>query len=666
MLRGQVRVHWRLTAVSRDLTACIGWGLRRSGRRAAALAERLNVPCWQLEDGFLRSLDLGVNGTVPFSLVVDDLGIYYDATRPCRLEVLIAGIELDVLLRDQTHRALALIRRHQLSKYNHAPEVGMSPCSRAGRVLVIDQTRGDVSVRLGGADVETFRVMLQSAMKENPEAEIWVKTHPDVLAGKKRGYLINVPQNERIHLLAEDISPLSLLEQIDRVYVVTSQMGFEALMLNKPVVCFGLPWYAGWGLTDDRHPGMAALEQRRNVSRTLEDLFAAAYLQYARYIKPETGEPGTIFDVIHYLARQKAMNDASRGTLLCVGMSLWKRMVAKPFLALPSCSVRFVSSASALAKMNCPPDAHVVVWGAGREDVLQVANERGLPVLRMEDGFVRSVGLGSNLAPPLSLVVDDLGIYFDARSPSRLERILQEGQLSAEILVEAVDLRLQLLSARIGKYNVGGSRLSLPTNAGRVILVPGQVEDDASIRFGAPEINTNLALLQQVRQENPSAYILYKPHPDVVSGNRLGVVDAADAAVLADQVVAEVDIQDCLDCADEVHTMTSLTGFEALLRGKRVVCYGLPFYSGWGLTEDKLSLDGRRTRRLTLDELVAGALIEYPRYLHPEKRQFISAHMAVQLLIEQRERVGTGHLASRRPWLARQAGKLNYLLKAFW
>ena len=39
-----------------------------------------------------------------------------------------------------------------------------------------------------------------------------------------------------------------------------------------------------------------------------------------------------------------------------------------------------------------------------------------------------------------------------------------------------------------------------------------------------------------------------------------------------------------LGIVDEVHTLTSLTGFEALLRGIEVHAYGGPFYAGWGLT----------------------------------------------------------------------------------
>lgn len=153
-----------------------------------------------------------------------------------------------------------------------------------------------------------------------------------------------------------------------------------------------------------------------------------------------------------------------------------------------------------------------------------------------------------------------------------------------------------------------------------MILVPGQVEDDASIRYGSPQIYRNLDLLRTVRERNPNAYIIYKPHPDVVSGNRIGHISPDDAARYADQTAEQADILTCLQYADEIHTMTSLTGFEALLRGKKVSCYGLPFYAGWGLTQDLLPIP-RRSRRLELWQLVAGTLIYYPDYIHPKTHQ---------------------------------------------
>lgn len=651
--------RWRL--VGQPVGAVAGWGLKPSTRRARALATRLHVPFIALEDGFLRSVGLGVAGHAPLSLMIDDLGIYYDASRPSRLEVLIRESRPDAPRLAAVQRAMALLRRYRLSKYNHAPDCELPPPTRHGRVLVLDQTRGDVSVSAGGADQTTFTAMLAAACAENPAAEVWVKTHPDVLSGKKQGYLTALQDSPQLKLLAEDVSPLSLLAQVDKVYVVTSQMGFEALLLGKPVVCFGLPWYAGWGLTDDRHPEQATLAARR-APRSLEALFAAAYFDYPRYLDPATGKAGTLFDVIDWLARNKACNDALRGTVYCVGMSLWKRAVVTPFLKTPSNRLVFVHHAAQLAARLAREPGRVVVWGQGKPAVWQVAREHAAPVSRIEDGFLRSVGLGSDLRAPLSLALDDSGIYYDPFSDSRLERLLAGIELDDAAREQAGRLRQRLTELRLSKYNVGGG-FALPVQAAgkRVLLVPGQVEDDASIRSGSPIVCRNADLLRTVRAANPDAWIVYKPHPDVVAGNRIGVVDAATLNRLADQVAAEAGIADCIAVADELHTMTSLAGFEALLQGKVVYCYGGPFYAGWGLTHDHMPLPHRR-RRLSLDELVHGVLCQYPRYRLPGVDGFCSAEHVVEHLAAAVRDGGQGEIGSY--WLARQLRKLRELWRA--
>ncbi|EGV37457.1 capsule polysaccharide modification protein LipA [Neisseria weaveri LMG 5135] len=616
----------------------MGWGLRPTTHKARAYAKKHRLPFIALEDGFLRSIGLGVTGCPPLALVIDDSGIYYDTTRTSRLEQLVlAADSMPSEIIEDARKAIDLIVADKLSKYNHAPifsdGLSVKRLSEKEVVLVIDQTFGDMAVQYGGADTDTFERMFQTALSENPDAEIWVKTHPDVLSGKKRGYLTDLSNHaENVRLVAEDINPISLLEQADKVYCVTSQMGFEALLLGKPVVTFGLPWYAGWGVSDDRHSGVAGLTaQKRRAPRSLLQLFAAAYLQYSRYINPNTGKTGTIFDVIDYLSSARRLNEKLRGNLYCVGMSLWKQAVIKPFFNVPSCRLHFVSSFKKLEKSALPSDARLLVWGNGSQESADFAQKHNLPVLRMEDGFIRSVGLGSNLVPPLSLVIDDQGIYFNAEQPSRLEHILQSREFTAQDFQTASYLQQALTEAEISKYNVGNGTLNIPNTDRKVLLVPGQVEDDASIRHGLPEIRTNLGLLKKVRELNPDAYIIYKPHPDVVSGNRVGAIPPEEASRYADQTVTECDILTCLKHADEVHTLTSLSGFEALLRGKTVHCYGLPFYAGWGLTQDYLNLP-RRTRKLALWELVAGTLIHYPNYISPTTFGLIDVATAIETL----------------------------------
>jgi capsular polysaccharide export protein len=408
---------------------------------------------------------------------------------------------------------------------------------------------------------------------------------------------------------------------MDHVYVVTSTMGFEALLLGKPVTCFGMPWYAGWGVTTDEL-GCARRQRRRSVM----ELFAAAYFKYSRYWNPYEGKRGTIFDVIRWLCEQReqaGLNElgVAVGEVPVRGMQGWKRRHLKPVLTAWS-----QGRANRVSEIG---------WGMAGEGT------------HVEDGFLRSVGLGSDLIKPLSLVFDQQGIYFDATRPSDLETILQTGRFSEEELVRARRIRTLIVAKRLTKYNVEPESVStkeLWDSGGRpVILVPGQVEDDASIQFGCSHgdlgIDTNLRLLVAVRKRHPDAFIVYKPHPDVMSGNRVGQVDLAQAHQWADHIETMASVIDCLEECDSVHTMTSLTGFDALLREIPVVTYGFPFYAGWGLTEDdgmERSAAERRTRRLSLDELVAGVLLRYALYWDWELGGFTSCEVTIDKLEQQR------------------------------
>lgn len=159
----------------------------------------------------MRSLGLGVNKYPTFSLVYDDLGIYYDTTKPSRLEMLILNFETNEKQLKEAENAKNLIVQYQLSKYNHALDFVHECSNHRHIVLVIDQTFGDMAVHYGQANEQDFQYILQSAVDENPEVEIWVKTHPDVLSKKKQGYLTTIAQHQRVTLLAKDVNPMSLL-----------------------------------------------------------------------------------------------------------------------------------------------------------------------------------------------------------------------------------------------------------------------------------------------------------------------------------------------------------------------------------------------------------------------------------------------------------------------
>ena len=178
----------------------------------------------------------------------------------------------DPLTLKRAQDGIAAVVAARLSKYNAAPEWRLPPSARP-RVLVIDQCRGDASIPGALADSEQFRRMLAAARAEHPRAEILIKVHPAVQAGRRVGHFSPVDEDHRTRLLTAPCNPISLLQEVDQVYVVSSQMGLEALLVGVPVTCFGVPFYAGWGLTDDR---LATLQQNRYLSYAASTLAAGA------------------------------------------------------------------------------------------------------------------------------------------------------------------------------------------------------------------------------------------------------------------------------------------------------------------------------------------------------------------------------------------------------
>lgn len=305
---------------------------------------------------------------------------------------------------------------------------------------------------------------------------------------------------------------------------------------------------------------------------------------------------------------------------ICLGITPWKRANFLHFVG-GSCMARFeaLSKYEDAVDMAARTDSRIICWASAVPDGLKdYCNRKRVPLVLVEDGFIRSAGLGIKLNLPASLCFSFDGIHYDSTSSSELETYLETGELTKQEREDGEDLVAILRDMRISKYNIGGTSASWPgDSSSRRILVIGQVEDDASVRLGSPEVKRNLELLKRARARNPEASIVYRPHPDVTSGLRAGTVKVSDALNECDKVSETEDLWELIETADEVHVISSQTGFEALLLGKQVVCHGQPFYAGWGLTTDLIPPE-RRTAHLSLAELCYKALIGYPSYIDPD------------------------------------------------
>jgi capsular polysaccharide export protein len=595
------------------------WGQSPNQYRGQWIAKKRKAGLLRVEDAFLRSVQPGRAGDPPLGLILDRSGCHFDASYPCDLENILRHDPLkDTDLLCRAEQAIMRIRDNHISKYN-AFETTQSPPA-PGYVLVIDQTFGDAALRASGAGKAEFKAMLAAARREHPDANIIIKSHAETILGHRRGYFSAADATDTIRLLATPISPWRLFDGAIAVYTISSQMGFEAILAGHTPHVFGQPFYAGWGLSKDRKP---ITGRTRILSRA--QLFAAAMILYPIWYDPYRDRLCALEDVLDILeAQSRAWRDDHRGWVAC-GMRLWKR----PHLQSIFGRSKRIIFQNNLAKAHHTSTRHqrnLMVWASGHQDL-------AFPTTRIEDGFLRSRGLGATLTPPLSLVADRLGIYYDPRAPSQLEQMIADTvTLRPDQKARAERLRQQVIGAGLTKYNAGQTAAEITGT--RRILVPGQVEDDASILTAAGDIKTNLALLTAVRRANPDAIILYKPHPDVEAGLRLGAVPDRDAAASADRVLTNTDPGTLLTQIDEVWTMTSLLGFEALLRNKRVVTYGAPFYAGWGLTHDLGRPPTRRVARPDLLGLLYATLIAYPRYFDPVTRLPCPVEVVVDRLNE--------------------------------
>ncbi len=423
--------------------------------------------------------------------------------------------------------------------------------------------------------------MLAAALAENPPQKVMILTSDHV----PRGVLADAISCGS-SVITWPVDPWAAIARAERVYAAGGETGFLALLAGRAVRCFDDSFYSGWGVTVD-DPRVS----RRPLPRTVDQIFAGACLVATRYLDPYRKTASTFEQILSILAEWRKIEVANRRVAVLVGMSFWKRRrVAEFFWSTVGTPTFRRTTKGALKAAGAGSGGAVAVWASRiPPGLVEAAARQKIPLIRVEDGFVRSVGLGSDFVPAASLVLDRGGMYYDPDARSDLEQLLLEAEFDAALITRAGKLIDQVVARGVTKYNLAGASappLEFPgcdvSLRRRRILVPGQVEDDLSVRLGGGDIRGNLDLLARVRAANPDALILYKPHPDVEAGHRIGAIPDRLAGQFADRIIRDRSAAALFSQIDELHTLTSLAGFEALLRRLRVVVYGRPFYAGLG------------------------------------------------------------------------------------
>lgn len=487
----------------------------------------------------------------------------------------------------------------------------------------VDSNVAAISRAVAGGTISTIsEALLDSIADERVGGDFWghrpsglhivarqgVKIAPEACAGLLAGQIGILPLGRQGRgsafagvgtLLPHDCDPWALVAQVRAVHAAPDDdLAIVAGLLDVPA----------FGPDGERH------------SREMLRAAARARLAAAEYRDCFNGQPVDAAHAVAQLADWRRHIDGNRTIVAASGMAFWKREAMRHFLWNGLDSPPFMPPARGLARAR-KKGAALAIWPSRvPPDMVRDATDKDVAIARVEDGFLRSRGLGAGLHPPGSVVIDHSGIYYNARSPSDLETLLATHGFSPALVDRARRLRHRICAAGVTKYGQrAGQMIDLPAGR-RTVLAVGQVDDDMSVQLGGAGVGGNLDFLARVRTAEPDAWIVYRPHPDVQAGHRKGHL--SDAVVLqhADAIDSGAPLMELVQRVDEVHVLSSLTGFEALMRGRPVTVHGMPFYAGWGLTRDLAKASPRRGRQLDVDQLVAGALILYPRYLDPLTR----------------------------------------------
>jgi len=367
-----------------------------------------------------------------------------------------------------------------------------------------------------------------------------------------------------------------------------------------------------------RSPGRFADIARDGLPNPLERAVTTWLIDAADYRDPYSSRPVPVEAAIEQLGFWRQAIDRNRGLAVAAGIARWKRREVEAML-WPGEPLHFARTAEDAVRNARAALGAIAVWPSKAPRGLDAeAAAHGVTIHPVEDGFLRSAGLGSDCHPPHSIILDRSGLHLDPNHPSDLETLIATPIENPVLIARAERLMRDVVDAGISKYASGGKPFDRPVLERRLVLVTGQVEDDLSVQLGGAGVAGNLDLIRRARAAEPEAYLIFKPHPDVDAGHRRGRIADAQALEYVDQIVRDVPMASLLDSVDAVHVLTSLAGFEALIRGCEVVTHGQPFYAGWGLTRDLApTIERRRGRNITKAQLVAATLILYPRYLDP-------------------------------------------------
>jgi capsular polysaccharide export protein len=207
--------------------------------------------------------------------------------------------------------------------------------------------------------------------------------------------------------------------------------------------------------------------------------------------------------------------------------------------------------------------------------------------------------------------------------------------LTSQESERAKSLISRICRSNFTKYNKYVASQSFEIEEGAVLVID-QKRGDASIQFAGARDDDFQRMISAAATENSTRPVYFKRHPDSILGNgkSFAVPNRPNVVVLPDHV----SINSIIDKAGKIYTLSSQVGFEGLLRGKEVVTFGQPFYSGWGITDDRNPQQRRVTKR-TIEEIFHVACIQLSVYANPWNGTIIEMEEMFDLVDDMRSRL---------------------------
>ena len=391
------------------LAGIAAWAGSRQQKRGQARAAALGVPAIVLGNGLLRAPPWRNGAAAVLSVTavaINGPGSPADILSPTRV-LASRNWQTPGLL----ERAAAA-RRELVSRQVGGSWWGRSELPPGEGIALVDAGRTGRS-----PSAPVLRAMLAAALAENPAHKVVVLA-PDRRA--RRALLADAAQRGA-SIVTGPVDPWPALARAERVYAAGGETGFLALLAGRAVRCFGIAFYSGWGVTAD-----AAGVARHPFARTVDEIFAGACLVATRHRDPFRNTASSFEATLSILADWRQIETANRRVAVLVGMSFWKRRRIADFLRSTAGAPVFRrTTAGALSAARGRPGGAIAVWASRLPAGLAAAAERDqVALIRVEDGFIRSVGLGSDFVPAASLVLDSGGMHYDPDARSDLERLL--------------------------------------------------------------------------------------------------------------------------------------------------------------------------------------------------------------------------------------------------